>query len=163
MASHFEAARGAYLVRDYKPGVARGGTIIVQGTSSMASVVSLLPELEKHGLNVKIIYGSSPELFALQPEDFRSKLLPEAERADSTVISTQSRGSMRDWVFNEVGEAYARTADWDNRWRTGGTLEEVIDEAHLSPRWLLEGITRFVKDREQRLKRLQAGVAAALR
>ncbi len=163
IASHFEAARGAYLVRDYRPGTPRGGTIIVQGTSSMVSIVSLLPELEKQGLNVKIVYGSSPELFALQPEDYRSALLSEADRADSTVISTQSRGSMGDWVFNEVGQAYAMTADWDNRWRTGGTLDEVIDEAHLSPRWLLEGITRFVKDREKRLKRLQAGVASALK
>jgi transketolase len=163
MASHFEAARGAYLVRDYTPGLPRGGTIIVQGTSSMVSIVSLLPELEKQGLNVKIVYGSSPELFALQPEDYRAALLSQADRADSTVISTQSRGSMGDWLFNEVGQAYAMTADWDNRWRTGGTLDEVIDEAHLSPRWLLEGITRFVKDREMRLKRLQAGVAAALK
>ena len=163
MASHFEAGRGAYLVRDYKPGVPRGGTIIVQGTSSMVSVVSLLSELDKRGLNVKIIYGSSPELFALQPEDYRRTLLSEADRADSTVISTQSLGSMRDWIFNEVGEAYALTADWDNRWRTGGTLEEVIDEAHLSPRWLLEGIERFVKERKARLERLQAGIAAALK
>ena len=163
MASHFEAGRGAYVVRDYKAGAPRGGTIIVQGTSSMVSVVSLLPELEKRGLNVKIIYGSSPELFALQPESYREKILSEAERSDSTVISTQSRASMRDWIFNHVGEAYALTADWDNRWRTGGTLDEVIDEAHLSPRWLLEGITRFVNERKARLERLQAGVAAALK
>ncbi|MCX6026526.1 MAG: transketolase [Chloroflexi bacterium] len=163
MASHFEAGRGAYVVRAYKPGAPRGGTIIVQGTSSMVSVVSLLPEIEKRGLNVKIIYGSSPELFALQPEDYRRKILSEADRADSTVISTQSRASMRDWVFNEAGEAYALTADWDNRWRTGGTLDEVIDEAHLSPRWLLEGITRFVNERQARLSRLQAGLTAALK
>jgi transketolase len=163
MASHFEAGRGAYLVRDYKPGAPRGGTVIVQGTSSMVSMVNLLPEFEKHGLNLKIVYGSSPELFALQAEEYRLRILSEADRADSTVISTQSRASMRDWIFNEAGERYALTADWDNRWRTGGTLDEVIDEAHLSPRWLLEGLTRFVNDRKARLTRLQAVLTAALK
>ena len=41
--------------------------------------------------------------------------------------------------------------DWDNRWRTGDTLSEVIEEAHLSPEWVLAGIERFVRDREKRL------------
>jgi len=39
----------------------------------------------------------------------------------------------------------------------------VIDDAHLSPCWLLEGITRFVKEREQRLKGLQTALDAARR
>jgi transketolase len=161
MASHFEASRGAYLVRSYDPGKPKGGTLIVQGTSSMVSIVSLLPQLQEHELNVKIVYGSSPELFAMQPELYRMQLLSRGDRADSTVISTQSRASMREWIFNDVALDYAMTSDWDDRWRTGGTLAEVIDEAHLSPKWLLEGIRRFVSDREKRLERLQAGVDEA--
>jgi hypothetical protein len=47
------------------------------------------------------------------------------------------------------------SADWDNRWRTGGALEEVLEEAHLSPEWILRGIHRFVHDRPHRLARLQ--------
>lgn len=50
---------------------------------------------------------------------------------------------------------------WDNRWRTGGTLEEVIEEARLSPNWILQGIVRFVRDRDARLGRLQAELDAA--
>jgi transketolase len=53
------------------------------------------------------------------------------------------------------------TSDWDDRWRTGGTLDEVIEEAHLTPDWLLKGIERFVKDRSKRLERLKADVEAA--
>jgi transketolase len=161
IASHFEAARGAYLVRDYVPGKPKGGTLIVQGTGSMVSIVKILPELEQRSLNVKIIYGSSHELFAMQPETYKEKLLSPSDRADSTVISTQSRGSMRDWIFNEVAEEYAMTSDWDNRWRTGGTLEEVIEEAHLSPEWLLRGIEKFAKDRAARLKCQKEQVEAA--
>jgi transketolase len=53
------------------------------------------------------------------------------------------------------------SSDWDDRWRTGGTVDEVMEEAHLSREWLLRGIQRFVDEREQRLDRLAAELAAA--
>jgi transketolase len=161
MPSHFEAAKGAYVVRDYSPGQPRGGAIVVQGTSAMAGIVKLLPDLDRQKLNVKIVCGASPELFDLQPESYRMAVLSPGDQADSTVISTQSRASMHDWLFNKVADEYAMTSDWDNRWRTGGTLEEVIDEAHLTPEWLLKGIRRFVGDREARLEILEAELKAA--
>ena len=57
---------------------------------------------------------------------------------------------MHEWIFNPSAEKYALSSDWDDRWRTGGTLEEVINEAHLSPDWLMKGIERFVRDKEKR-------------
>jgi transketolase len=161
MASHFEAARGAYLVREYRADQPRGGTLIVQGTSAMASMVRILPELSARGLNVKVVCSTSPQLFALQPESYRHKVLSPGDRADSTVVTTQARWLMHDWLFNKVAEEYALSADWANRWGTGGTLEEVIEEAHLSPRYVLEGIERFVRDRDSRLERIQAEIDAA--
>ena len=161
MPSHFEAARGAYVVRDYRPDRPKGGTLIVQGTSAMASVVSLLPELDQHQLNIKIVCAVSPQLFAKQPEAYRLQVLSPGERMDSTVITTQGRALMHDWLFNPLAEEYALSSDWDNRWRTGGTVDEVVDEAHLSPRWMLAGIQRFVRERADRLKRLQSAIAEA--
>lgn len=161
MASHFEAARGAYVVRSYRPDQPRGGTLIVQGTSAMRSIVNILPELSERGPNVKIVCATSPQLFALQPEAYRETVLSLGDRADSTIITTQARWLMHDWLFNKVAEEYALATDWDNRWRTGGTLEEVVDEAHLSPRFVLEGIERFVRDRDTRLARMQAEISAA--
>ncbi len=161
MASHFEAARGAYIVRDYQPGKPKGGALVVQGTSSMVAITKLLPALEQQRLNVKVVYGASPELFALQPESYRSQILSAGDRMDSTVLTTQSRASMHDWLFNKVAEEYAMSSDWDNRWRTGGTVDEVLEEAHLSPDWVLKGVERFVADRTKRLEKLQAGIDQA--
>ncbi len=161
MPSHFEAARGAYIVRDYRPGLPRMGTVIVQGTSAMVAICRLLPELDRQGLNVKIVAAISPQLFARQPEEYRNRVITEADRADSTFITTQARWLMHDWIFNPLAEEYALSADWDNRWRTGGTLDEVLEEAHLSPRWVLEGIERFVRERKERLARLRRMVDAA--
>jgi len=161
--SHFEAARGAYVVRDYRPDAPPCGAVIVQGTSAMASVIEVLPELERRNLNVKIVCATSPQLFAVQPEEYRQSVLSQADRADSMVVTTQARCLMHDWIYNPLAEEYALSADWDNRWRKGGELSELVDEAHLSPRWVLKGIERFVRDREVRLRRLQQCLDAARR
>lgn len=156
--SHFEAARGAYIVRDYKPGLPQHGTFFVQGTSAMVSLIKSLPELEQKGLNVKLVYVSSTQLFALQPESYRNLVLTPADRANSTIITTQARWLMHDWLFNRIADEYALSSDWDNRWRTGGDVDEVIDEAHLSPEWVVRGIERFAQERDERIRRLRAEV-----
>lgn len=159
--SHFAAAKGAYVVRDYNPARPRRGTVIVQGTSAMANVIKILPELDKSDLNVKIVAAVSPELFALQPEAYRNQVLSPADQLDAMPVTTQARRLMSDWILSKTGEEYALSADWDNRWRTGGTVDEIIAEAHLSPAWLLTGIERFVREREDRLGRIQAMLEAA--
>jgi len=160
MDSHFAAANGAYLVRDYRPGEPQAGTFYVQGTSSMVSILKALPEIDKLNLNVKIVYVASTQLFALQPKAYRDKIVSPADRVNSTVITTQARWLMHDWLFNRLADEYALSSDWDNRWRTGGDVTEVIEEAHLSPDWVMKGIERFVKDKEARLERLREELAA---
>ncbi len=159
--SHFEAARGAYVLREYDEARRPGGTVIVQGTSAVRSVAEPLPELAANGPNVRVVCAVSSELLAAQPVAYRESVIGPRDRADSTVITTQTRWLMQDWIFNNVAEEYALSADFDDRWRTGGTLEEVIDEAHLSPRWILEGLARFASERDRRLSRLRADVDAA--
>ncbi len=153
--SYFESAKGAYVLRDYKPGQTQQGTFFVQGTSAVANMLKILPEIEARKWNVKIICTTSPELFAAQPQQYREQVVSEADKANSTVITTQAAWLMHDWIFNPLAEEYALSADWDQQWRTGGTLDEVIEEAHLSPEWLLKGIERFVNDRQKRLASLK--------
>jgi transketolase len=159
--SHFEAP-AAYIVRDYAPGAPQAGTFFIQGTSSMVSILKILPELDARNLNVKIVYVASTQLFALQPADYRDQVLTPADRANSTVITTQARWLMHDWLFNRIADEYAMSSDWDNRWRTGGDVDEVIDEAHLSPEWVMKGIQKFAVDRELRLRRLQTQLDAVM-
>jgi transketolase len=161
MASHTEAARGAYLIRDYKEGQPKGGTVLVQGTLSTANLVSILPKLDEEGLNVKIVATVSPELFKRQSEEYRDSIISPADRLDLTYITNSSRRSMRDWVTHRSADEYAMSADFDDRWRTGGSPVEVYDEAHLSPEHLLAGIKRFVGAREQRLASIANALDAA--
>jgi transketolase len=162
MDSHFAAARGAYFIRRYRAGQPRMGTIFVQGTSTTANLVKILPQLDERGLNVKIVGAISPQLFALQDQRYRDEIASAADRVDAMVISNRSRRVMRDWIEHPVVAEYSLTSDWDDRWRTGGTVDEVIAEAHLSPQHLLAGIERFVADRKPRLARVRDAVDAAL-
>jgi transketolase len=159
--SHFAAARGAYVLRDYQPGKPRGGTIFLHGTSAVAGAVQLLPQLKERGLNVKLVCVTSPELFARQDQGYRDAVVSPADRVDSTFVTTHARRLMVDWAFNGLAMQYALSPDHDNRWRTGGALDEVLDEAHLTPEWILASIKRFVKDRPHRLASLQAGLDMA--
>ena len=143
------AARGAYLIRDFDGGKPRQGTIIVQGTISTSNVIKALPEINKRGLNVKIVAGVSPELFRLQDQAYQDRILPMADFIDSTVITNMSRRAMYDWLGSAISKQYAMTADFDNQWRSGGRLDEIAEEAHLSPEWILQGIERFVNRRRK--------------
>jgi transketolase len=161
MPSHFAAARGAYVLRAYRAGEPRMGTVFVQGTATTANVVKILPKLDEAGLNVKIVAAISPQLFALQDETYRASVATAADRLDAMVISNRARRVMSDWIDHPIVAEYSLTSDWDDRWRTGGSLDEVIAEAHLSPPYLLAGILRFARERPLRLRRLREIVDAA--
>ncbi|HET7701741.1 MAG TPA: transketolase [Candidatus Limnocylindria bacterium] len=163
IAPHYDAARGAYVMRAYQPGRPRMGLVFVQGTSTTANVVKLLPKLDERGLNVKIVAAISPQLFAAQDQGYRDSVASAAERMDAMVISNRARRVMRDWIDSPVVADYSMTSDFDDRWRTGGTVDEVIAEAHLDPEHLLEGITRFAHDRAARLRRLRETIELAER
>jgi len=155
MPSHFAAARGAYVMREYREGQPRMGTVFVQGTLTTANLVKLLPDLDARGVNVKIVAAISPQLFALQDQAYRDSVCTAAERWDAMVISNRSLRVSRDWIDNPIVAEYSMTSDWDDRWRTGGSVDEVIDEAHLSEKHILAGIERFARDRKKRVSTLR--------
>jgi len=153
MASHFDASKGAYLIRDYddRP---HDGVVIVRGTSSTNTVVSILDQISSK-FNVKIVSAISWELFDMQTSDYKSSIIGDKEWADSMVITNTGLNVMKNWISNRIVSEYSLSPDWDNRWRTGGSLEQIIDEAHLSPRWVMEAIDKFSNDRNNRLERLK--------
>ena len=50
---------------------------------------------------------------------------------------------------------YSLSPDWDNNWRFGGNLTEVIDESHLSSEWQMKAIQQFCKSKKERFEKLQ--------
>jgi transketolase len=163
MPGHFAAARGAYLIRPFRDGAAKAGTVFVRGSISTANLVRALPELDRRGLNVKIVAAISPQLFALQDEAYRAATVEPADRLDSMVITNGAYKLMRDWADDPIVREYSLSPDWDDRWRTGGSVEEVIEEAHLDEAHIVEAIERFARERPDRLRRLRERLDAAER
>ncbi|HEX2193507.1 MAG TPA: transketolase [Candidatus Limnocylindria bacterium] len=159
MDSHVAAARGAYVLRRASPDAPGAGTVYVQGTMSTANTVKVLPELDRRGLNVRIVAAVSPQLFRRQDAAYRNEICSPADRWSGMAITNRAFKLMRDWVDGPLAEEYSLSSDWDNRWRTGGTVDEVIDEARLGPGHILEGIERYVAHRDERLRRLRDLVA----
>jgi len=156
MASHFEAARGAYLIRDARPGSPSAGTVYVQGTVTTANVVKILPELDRAGINVRVVAAISPQLFRRQDATYRDRICSASDRWDGMAITNRAFKLMTDFVDGPVAKEYSLSSDWDDRWRTGGTVDEVMDEAHLGPGHILAAIERYAADREARHARLRA-------
>ena len=153
------AAKGFYVIRDFAPGP-RHGYVISQGSSSTVNLVNQLPNLEKAGINVKVVSAISEELFDRQPEAYRNSVLPPEAYLDAMVVST---GTRRMWPLKNLGpltDEYSLTSDWDHQWLTSGLEKEVIEEAHLDPVSIFNGIERFAKHHDDRIKRQRSLLGA---
>ena len=147
------AAKGLYVIRDFRPDQPKHGYVIVQGSNSTVNLVKAIPRLEAQGINVKIIAAVSEELFDRQSVEYRQSVLPPEAKYDMMVVST---GTRRVWPIRDVGpltDEYSLTSDWDNQWLTGGTEADVITEAHLDAESIFAGIKRFAEMREHRINR----------
>ena len=159
IASHFEASKGAYLIRDYD-NRSKEGVIIVRGTSSTNTIVSILEQIGSEH-NVKIVSAVSWELFRRQDQAYKDSIISETEWSDSMIVTNTGLRIMHNWISNRIVSEYSVSPDWDDNWRTGGSLDEIIDEAHLSPRWVLEAIQKFASERNSRLERLNNQVPSS--
>ena len=161
MPSHFAAARGAYVLREYRPGQPRGGVVYVRGTMPTANLIDVLPQLDDKGINVKIVAALSPQLFARQPAQYRESVIGPAGRLDAMVITNGAFKLMSDWADGPAVREYSLSSDWDDRWRTGGSLAEVMEEAHLDAARILTALERFAADRPDRLRQFRERLDSA--
>jgi len=65
-------------------------------------------------------------------------------------------GTRRMWPLRNVGpltDEYSLTADQENKWLTGGSEADVIEEAHLDRQSIFNAVQRFASERAARLDR----------
>ena len=158
MASHLDAAKGAYIIKNYDSNKNKDGVVIIRGTSSINSLIKILPQIKSDGPNVKIIAAISWELFRLQPLEYQQRIISDIEWPDSMIITNGAISLMKNWISNRVVQEYSLSPDFDNRWRTGGSVDEIIAESKLDSQSLLDGINRFANERNDRLNRLRQSI-----
>ena len=161
MASHLDASKGAYLIRNYDERNEKKGVVIVRGTSSTNSIVSLLDALNEENLNVKIVAAISWELFSRQPEEYQNRIISNEEWLDSMVVTNSGLRLMHKWIGGKIVEEYSMSPDYDNRWRTGGSVDEIVAESKIDSISVLKGIKKFVSERELRLSEINKTIPMA--
>jgi transketolase len=158
MTTHLDAAKGAYIIKEYDMNRPKEGLVIVRGTSSTNSLVKILPKLKLKGPNVKVVAAISWELFQQQTEGYRQSTISNQEWMDAMVITNGAKRLMHKWIANRVVEEYSMSPDFDNRWRSGGSLDEIIAESKLDSESVWEGINQFARSRKQRLASIQESI-----
>jgi len=131
------------VIRDFVPGQSKHGYVVAKGAMATFNLVSVLPQLERAGVNVKVNAAVSEELFDRQPESYRHAVLPPGARDDVMFVTG---GTRRMWPLRNVGgraDEFSLTADWADQWLTGGLEADVIAEAHLDSKSILAGVERF--------------------
>ena len=104
---------------------------------------------------MKVVAALSPQLFARQPLAYRDSVARPADRLDAMIITNGAFKLMRQWADGPLAREYSLSADWDDRWRAGGSAAEVIEEAHLDEAHILAALERFAAERPDRLRRLR--------
>ena len=66
---------------------------------------------------------------------------------DTMVITNGALRLMNNWISNPMVKKYSMSPDFDNRWRTGGSLDQIIEESQLDTGSILSRIKKFAKER----------------
>ena len=157
------AAKGFYLIRDFDLAKPKHGYVVVQGSSSTVNLVNVLKRLELEDVNLKVIAAISEELFDRQSSEYRDSVLPDEARLDMMVVTTGTKRMMPVKDVGPLTEEYSLVSDLEDRWLTGGSEADVISEAQLDEASIYNAIHRFARDRDDRIARQQASVAALSR
>ena len=104
---------------------------------------------------MKIIAAISWELFIRQSSEYRKSIIMDHEWNNCMIVTNGAKKLMHKWIANRVVESYSLSPDFDNRWRTGGSLNQIIKESQLDSDSIMNGIRKFVGDKEKRLNMLE--------
>ena len=154
--SHYkDSAKGAYLIKDYDRKRSKEGVVIIRGTASINSLIQILPKLKDKGPNVKIVAAISMDLFKMQTKEYQESIISVSEWNDSMIITNTSIKLMKKWIKSHFVESYSMAPDFDDRWRSGGTLDQIIAESRLDPSNIWDGIKCFASERSKRLESMK--------
>jgi transketolase len=106
LASAEAAVSGVYLLRAPK---GRGDVTVVLQESAVAYafVEQALPLLEQDGIDPRVYYVASAELFDLLPADEQSRIFPEERAREAIGITGFTLPTLLRWVRSELGRAHS--------------------------------------------------------
>ena len=98
------------------------------------------------------------DLFKVQNQKYQESVISSTEWNDCMIITNTSLKSMGRWIKHPIVAKYSLSPDIDNRWRTGGSVDQIITESRLDSLSILNAIKRFSNERDRRLELLKKDI-----
>jgi len=141
-----KAASGVYLL--YGPKGKGDGTVVLQGSEvAYAFIEQTLPLLEKQGIQLRVFYVSSAELFDLLPPSEQEKIFPEALSQEAMGITGFTLPTMDRWIRSERGRRMTLHPFQKGHYLGSGQADKVLAEAGLDGESQFRAIMKYLKER----------------
>jgi len=130
LAAPEEATTGVYLLR--RPGGTGDVTVVLQESAvTYAFVTQALPLLENEGIDARVYYVASAELFDALPLERRHALFPEAHALEAIGITGFTLPTLYRWVLSDAGREATLHPYRFGKYLGSGRAEAVLAEAGL--------------------------------
>lgn len=123
--------RGAYIVRNEKN---RLNAIIIATGAEVSMGLNIANDLEKYGINIRVVSMPSMELFEENEEDYKETIIPTGYK---TIVIEYASSS--DWYRYVRGEKYLINI---NNFGKSGTKEEILEYYELD----YESVKKYIID-----------------
>ncbi|MGD1011121.1 MAG: hypothetical protein ABR925_01110 [Acidimicrobiales bacterium] len=125
-----EATTGVYLLR--RPSGKGDVTVVLQESAvTYAFVTEVLPRLEKEGIDARVYYVASVELFDSLPKQRRHELFPEEDSLEAIGITGFTLPTIYRWVRSDAGREATLHPYRQERYLGSGQGQVVLAEAGL--------------------------------
>lgn len=123
--------RGAYIVRNEKN---RLSAIIIATGTEVSMAINIADDLEKQGINIRVVSMPSMELFEQNEEDYKETIIPTGYK---TIVIEYSSSS--DWYRYVRNEKYLINI---NNFGKSGSKEEILEYYELD----YENVKKYIID-----------------
>jgi transketolase len=142
------AATGVYLLR--RPKGKGEGTIVLQESAvAYAFVEQALPRLEKEGLDPRVYYVASAEIFDLLPPEEQRRIFPKAHAREAMGITGFTLPTMFRWICSDLGRAHTLHPYTHGHFLGSGQGPMVLAEAGLDGESQTRAIRAYLAARRE--------------
>lgn len=126
-----KVSMGAYIVRNEK---SRLSAIIIATGTEVSMAIKIADDLEKYGINIRVVSMPSMELYEQNEEDYKESIIPTGYK---TIVIEYSSSS--DWYRYVRSEKYLINI---NNFGKSGTKEEILEYYELD----YESVKKYIMD-----------------
>ncbi len=139
-----DVVKGVYLLR--KPRGKGEGTIVLQESAvTYAFIEGALPLLDREGIDLRVYYVSSAELFDLLPAEEQERIFPEEHALEAIGITGFTLPTLFRWVKSARGRRASMHPFQHGSFLGSGQGYMVLAEAGLDGRSQFEAIRKYLR------------------